>query len=249
MFTKGKCLRMLALTANVVFISSEAMSQATPPGTGPVPRVQVQSQLFNPYPRFEAGVQVGPGLGWMRGNKVIDNTDALFGPAAGICLQYNLSSRLGIRLGAGYQQKGSSTDVTFTDINGTSIAEGTVRNELQYFNFPLMLRAGFGKKFRVSVGAGGYAGMLMSARQTSRGFNFPDVTVTDDFKALDLGISASLAGALALDQRFALNAEARYDKGLTNISALPVIDDGSIRTNAVCFMVGCSYRFGGALIQ
>lgn len=44
-----------------------------------------------------------------------------------------------------------------------------------------------------------------------------------------------------------VSAEVRYDKGLSNISALPVVDDGSIRTNAVCLLLGWSYRLGKAL--
>jgi hypothetical protein len=49
---------------------------------------------------------------------------------------------------------------------------------------------------------------------------------------------------LPLSERFALNTEVRYDKGLSNISAPPVVNDGSIRTNAASLLVGCTYRFG-----
>ncbi|QQR84993.1 MAG: PorT family protein [Flavobacteriales bacterium] len=197
--------------------------------------------------RFEAGLQLGPSLSWLRGNKAIDGTDALLGPAAGLSLQYNTSSVFGIRLGAGYQEKGYSSDVTFTDINGNTIGSGTVRYELHYLSIPLMLRFGFGEKVRVTAGAGGYAGVLMSGQLTSKGFDLADQTVTDDFENLDLGICASIAGSFPLGAHFGLNTEVRYDKGLTNISALPVVDDGSIRTNAVSLLVGCSYRFGKAI--
>lgn len=225
------------------------MSQTTPSVTDPQkgPRVTVRSGVISRTTRFEAGLQVGPSLGWLRGNKFIDDTDPLLGPAVGLNLQYNISSMWGIRLGAGYQQKGSSTDVTFTDVNGSTIGTGTVRSELQYLNIPLMLRFGFGEKFRVNAGAGAYAGVLMSGRYATTGFDFPDQTVTDNYENLDIGVCASVSGALALGGRMSLSAEARYDKGITNISALPVVDDGSIRTNAVCLLLGCSYRFGSAL--
>ncbi len=197
--------------------------------------------------RFEAGLQVGSSTGWLRGNKAIDDSGPLHGPAAGLNFQYNLSQHLGVRLGAGYQRKGSSTDVTFTDNIGNVLGSGAVRGELQYLSFPLMLRYGFGEKFRVSAGAGGYLGILLSATQTSSGFDFPDVTITKNFENTDIGLCGSISGALALGQKISLSLEARYDKGLTNISALPVVDDGSIRTNAVCLLLGCSYRLGSAL--
>ncbi|MBK7946772.1 MAG: PorT family protein [Flavobacteriales bacterium] len=226
MKSKPMLLRALALVVIATLTRSDAMSQMT---------------------RFEAGLQGGPSIGWLRGNSAVDETDALVGPSAGLTVQYNLSSTTGIRLGAGYQQKGSSTKVAFTDSNGSTVAEGTARYELQYLSIPLMLRFGFGDKVRVTAGAGGYAGVLMSAQLTSKGFDIGDQTVTDDFENLDLGICASIAGSMQLSTHLGLNVEARYDKGLTNISALPVINDDSIRTNAVCLLVGCSYRFGSAL--
>lgn len=242
-------LRTLALLTAILSIEAEVIGQTSTSGadaqTGP--RVVVRSGLMSQISRFEVGLKAGPSLGWLRGNKFIDDTDPLLGPAVGLTLQYNFSSNLGLRLGAGYQQKGSTTDVTFTDINVNPIGRGTVRSELRYLNIPLMLRYGLGGKFRVSAGLGGYAGILMSARETSQGFDFPDLTVTDDFESLDLGVCASLSGALAVSEKTRLTAEARYDKGLTNISALPVADGGSIRTNAVCLMLGCSFSFGGAL--
>lgn len=227
---------MLALIAIALLTRSVAISQATPTGTGPV-----SAQ------RFEAGLQFGPGVSWLRGNKVTDETGLLPGPAAALTVQYNLSSILGIRLGAGYQLKGSSTDVSFSDINGNVLGRGTVRYELPYLHAPLMLRIGFGRRWRVNAGVGGYAAMLMSAKLTSKGSDIPEQAVTDDFERFDLGICASVGGSLVLGERFGLNAEVRYEKGLTNISALPVVGDGSIRTNAVCLLMGCGYRFGSTL--
>lgn len=197
--------------------------------------------------RFEAGLQVGSSTSWLRGNKAIDDSDPLHGPAAGLSLQYYLSRHLGLRLGAGYQQKGSSSDITFTDNIGNAIGTGAVRSELRYLSVPLMLRYGFGDKFRVSAGVGGYVGILLSATQAYSGFDFPDATITKNFESTDIGLCGSISGALALGQKISISLEARYDKGLTNISALPVVDDGSIRTNAVCMLLGCAYRFGTTL--
>lgn len=226
MISKSTRWRALALATITLLVRSHGMSQMS---------------------KYEVGVQAGPSLSWLRGNKLLDRTDALFGPVAGLTFQYNLSSALGVRLGAGYQQKGSSTDVNFSDVNGNTIGSGAVRSELQYLNIPLMLRFGVGEKFRVSGAVGGYAGIRMSARYKTTGFDFPNATTTDEFEALDVGVCASLSGALAVSETIGLSLEARYDKGLTNISALPVVDDGSIRTSAVCLMMGCNYRFGGTL--
>jgi hypothetical protein len=249
MFSCCKDVRISALIAALVLIHSGAIAQRPPTGTNAqaVPRLRVRSQLFTEVPRFELGVHVGPGLGWLRGYNVVDDMDPLLGAAAGINLQYNLSSLLGVRLGAGYQQKGSNMEVEFTDVNGSSIGSGSMRVALDYFRFPLMVCLGFGQRVRISAGVGGYVGMLMSAQQITKGFDIPQVTITDNFEPLDLGITTSMLVDLPLSERFALNTEVRYDKGLSNISALPVVNDGSIHTNAASLLVGCTYRFGGAL--
>lgn len=200
-------------------------------------------------PRFDLGLLAGPSLSWLRGSAVIDGADALLTPAAGLTFQVDLSERFGIRLGAGYQRKGMSEEVSFTDVNGTPTGTADVAYITDYLTFPLMARATFGKSTRFSVGLGPYAGMLLQAQErwSGEGLEGGANDRTDDLEPWDFGLSASAGAAWSLGGNLWLNAEVRYDKGLTDISALPVVDDGSIRTNAVSLLVGCSYRFGKAL--
>ena len=202
--------------------------------------------LFAQQPRFELGAQVGPGLTALRGNRSVDQTDALLAPAAGLTFQVDLSEHFGIRLGAGYQRKGVRDEVLFTDVNGTRTGTVDVTYATDFLTFPLMARYAFGQATRFSIGLGPYAGMLLQAKETwsGTGLQGGDVDRTDDLEPWDFGISASGGAAWSLGGNLWINAEVRYDKGLTNISALPVVDDGSIRTNAVSLLVGCSYRFG-----
>jgi hypothetical protein len=205
------------------------------------------SALIGQTGSFEAGLQIGPGLGWLRGNKLIDATDPLIGLSAAGTLQYNISERLGLRAGIGIQRKGMRQAILLTDVDGNIIRQYNSPYAMDYVMVPLMLRASFGSRARLVVGAGPYVGILLRARQSfgDEG-RFPTVDNTDNLKQWDMGISASLGAAFPLNDAFALQAEARYDKGLTNVSALPLIDDGSIRTNAVCLLFGCTYRFGNA---
>lgn len=206
------------------------------------------SALIAQTGRFEVGIQLGPSLGWLRGNKAIDGTDPLLGPSAMTTLRYALSKHLGVSTGLGYQGKGMVEEITLTDINGNLLRQVNSRYALDYLMIPLMLRASFGNRARLVVGAGPYAGMLLRSRQSfGDEREFPTVDNADDLKQWDMGISGSLGGELPLSDKLRLQAEMRYDKGLTNISALPVVDDGSIRTNAVSLLVGCSYRFGSTL--
>ncbi len=200
--------------------------------------------------QVEVGVQVGPSLSWLRGNRIFDGTDALLGPAAALNVTFGLTDNLGLRTGVGYQRKGMRSVVLFTDVNGNTLSEGDVFWTYDYLVLPLMLRASFGSKVRLLVGLGPYAGYLIKSQLSFTGEgNIPSIETTDDHKAWDLGISASLGGSIPLGDKLSLQAEVRYDKGFTNISALPVVDDGSIRTNAVALLIGCGYLLGGGAKQ
>lgn len=206
------------------------------------------SEVIGQSARYEAGLQFGPGLGWLRGNKAMDATDPLLGPSVAATLHYALSERFSVGSGVGYQRKGMLAGITLTDVNGNLLRKVNSRNALDYLMIPLMLRASFGNKARLLVSAGPYVGLLFRSRQSfGDELNFPTVENTDDLKQWDMGISASLGGTIPLSDAFGLHAEVRYDKGLTNISALPVLDGGSVRTNAVCLLVGGSYRFGSTM--
>lgn len=196
-------------------------------------------------PRFEIGLQAGPSLAWLSGNTVINNWNAKPAYAGGFTLQYDLTPRIGLRIGLGYQQKGTMVDALFTDAEGFPIRTVKIHQNMEYLTIPLMARASFGKKHRIVMGLGGYAGYLMNARYVYKNVpEFSDTQLTSNFLDLDYGLCASVAGAFALSEHLYLNTEVRYDKGLRNISALTVVNDGSIRTNAVSLLVGCSYRFG-----
>lgn len=195
--------------------------------------------------RMEAALHIGPTLGWLRGNRIIDGSGVLPGLAASATLDYSFSKHFGIRAGFGYHRKGMSQEVTLTDNHGNVVREVIAFHRLDYLVVPLMARASFGNKARLVVGAGMYGGILMRSEQ-DRGDeqSFPTTDNTKDMEPWELGVSASLGGAFRLGEQVDLLAEVRYDKGLTNISALPVVDDGSIRTNALCLMVGFGYPFG-----
>jgi len=198
--------------------------------------------------RWEAGVHLGPGLGWLRGNRIIDATDALPGASSSATLRYAFSDHFGLRAGLGYQQKGMLVEMSLTDINGNVLREVKIRNEMDYVVIPLLMQASFGSKARLLVGVGPYAGLLLRSRLSyGDEDNFPTSENTDDLVAWDFGVSASLTGAFPLSEALSIQTEVRYDKGFTNISTLPVVDDGSIRTHAVCLLVGASYRFGRSL--
>jgi len=197
-------------------------------------------------PQNEISLHVGAGPSWLRGNRAIDYTDPLFGPAAEVGFHYAITPAFGLRIGAGYQTKGSRTQVLLINPLGEQVASGFVDQSLDYITIPVMARYGFGERIRFTAGGGFYAGLLTRARTVHAGqLRSPAQDIADDLEPLDAGLCASLEFAFRLSDRLRITAETRYGKGLTNISALPLVDDGSIRTNAACLLIGLGYRLGG----
>lgn len=200
-------------------------------------------------PRLEISAQGGPSYGWLRGNPVLHSGSGLVGAAVGATFQYGLTERSSLRLGVGYQQKGSSVAMTFTDIIGNDLGKGKVHNNLDYLMMPLLFRVSCGTGTRISAGLGPYLGYLIDARRSYSGSanNMPGTDMLQELERVDFGVSGSVGVERSLGARTVLHAEVRYDHGLADISALPVIGHGSIRTNAACLVVGLGYRIGSTM--
>lgn len=200
--------------------------------------------------RWEAGVQVGPSLGSLRGNRLIDASEALIGTTGALALEYRITERWSMHGAVGHQRKGCLSTLTLTDLNGTVVRTTRGSHKLDYITIPLLLRASFGERSRLFAGAGVYAGYLIKGTKAIDAWgNPPYADVTGELTTLDLGLSASLGWSIALGEKLALQAEVRYDHGLSNISDLPVMDDGAIYTRTIAPTLGCSYQFGGSALQ
>lgn len=198
--------------------------------------------------RMEISAQAGPAYGWLRGNPVLYDGSALLGTAAGLSMQYGLTERFALRLGLGYQRKGSTMEMTFADFDNMDLGKGKVHSNLDYLMVPLLFRVSCGTGTRVSAGVGPYLGYLIDARRSSSGLakGVPDTDMLVELERMDFGVSGSLGVGRPLGERTVLHAEVRYDHGLRDLSALPVIGNGGIRTQAVCLLVGVGMRIGRA---
>ena len=197
--------------------------------------------------RMELAVQAGPGLSWLRGNTFLDGTDAQFNAAYGIGFQYNFNKGIGLRTGVSYQRKGSSAEITLTDINGSTLAKGAALNTLEYLVVPVMVRAGFGQSVRFFANVGPYAGYLLKGTSRIKDVEGFDDDTTEGLEQWDLGVCAGLGVDMNAGARLQLSAELRQAMGLVNVSKLPLVDDGSILTRGTTLFLGIGYRLGKEL--
>lgn len=206
---------------------------------------------FGQAGRFEVGLAGGPSFILLRGNNIINNIhEPAVGFAAGGSLQWNLSRILSLKVNPAFERKGSMAFIPITDANGENV--GTGRNYLNYdyLTLPIMAAATFGRDFRYFVNGGPYVGYLIRQFSTFRAENLPrgNFNGTSQQKRLDFGISMGMGMSVPLSPSFNFSLEVRENLGLTNVSALPVINNngrpGSILTNSVALQFGLTYGWG-----
>lgn len=203
-------------------------------------------QLFSQY-KIEIGAEGSINRSSLRGNDFL----ALYHEPAiaysgGLTFQYNFSKLIALRTGIAFERKssvvpkGSYFDPT---VIGTSYSE---RFNFDYLTLPVLLRATFGRKVRFFTNAGPFLAYLLKQNSV---IDDPDIIAsnreTDNTKyynRYDFGISFGAGAQFPLRERFALSLEIRNNLGLVDISEVPVVKNGTIKTNSTQLLLGIVYK-------
>ena len=197
--------------------------------------------------KFDIGFEGSPSLIYLRGNDIIKQyhkpTIGFFG---GLFFQYNFKKIVSLRTNIAFDRKGSVLTAQATDINGNPLGEVTTHTNFDYLTFPILVRATFGKKVRYFVNAGPYFGYLIKQTFVSKGDNIQTTTSdnTSLDKRFDTGISTGLGFSVPIKTKFAFSFEVRNNLGLYNVSAVPVANNGTIKTNSTNFLLGFTCKLG-----
>jgi len=197
--------------------------------------------------KFDVGVEGSPSLIFLRGNDIIDNLHKpTIGFSGGLFFQYNFKKVVSLRTNIAFERKGSVLSSQTTDINGDPLGEITTNTNFDYLTLPILVRATFGKKVQFFVNAGPYFGYLIKQIFVSKGDNIPTTTSdnTSLDKRFDTGISTGLGLSIPIKTKFAFSFEVRNNLGLYNVSAVPVANNGTIKTNSTNFLLGFTYKLG-----
>jgi len=197
--------------------------------------------------KFDIGVEGSPSLTFLRGNDFIDNNHKpTIGFLGGLFFQYNFKKVVSLRTNIAFERKGSILSSQTTDINGNPLGEITINTNFDYLTFPILVRATFGKKVQYFINVGPYFGYLIKQTFVSKGDNIPTTTSdnTSLDKRFDIGISTGLGLSVPIKTKFAFSFEVRNNLGLYNVSAVPVANNGAIKTNSTNFLLGFTYKLG-----
>jgi len=197
--------------------------------------------------KFDIGVEGSPSLIYLRGNDIIKQFHKpTIGFSGGLFFQFNFKKIISLRTNIAYERKGSIMTAQTTDINGNPLGKITTNSNFDYLTLPILVRATFGKKIQFFVNAGPYFGYLIKQTFVSKGDNIPTTTSDNSSlaKRFDTGISTGLGLSVPIKTTFAFSFEVRNNLGLYNVSAVPVANNGTIKTNSTNFLLSFTYKLG-----
>lgn len=189
---------------------------------------------------YSIGLQGGTGSTSLRGNSIVNLHDPGLTFSAGLTFQYPLGKVISLQSGLSYERKGSLLTGQASDVNGNPLGVITSRTNWDYLTLPVLLRTSFGKKKRFFVSAGPYVGYLVQQGTVTSGDQIATKREYNNarIKHVDCGLSTGLGLNLPLSTKCIFSVEVRNNRGLYNISSVPVFGDGSIKTNATVLLLG-----------
>jgi Outer membrane protein beta-barrel domain len=190
--------------------------------------------------KFRLGFNGGLNYSSYRGNWVVEENDPGFGFLGGLSLEYKFKNHLSILSNLSYETKvitrtaeaiPASPDDPYVNVD--------VTNTHSYLVLPVLAKYSFGKNDSFFVSGGPFAAYLLNAVTKARGV--PDSDNTKNEKAMDFGLTLGLGKAFKLNNNQEITIEIRENLGLTNVSAVKVVDNGTVKSNSLNLICGYSF--------
>ncbi|MBK6339604.1 MAG: outer membrane beta-barrel protein [Bacteroidetes bacterium] len=197
---------------------------------------------------IELGIQGGPTVTKSFG-KTIFKPSADIRYATEIYVKYNFTSKIGIRTGLGFEDKGFlDKDVYFTDFQGNIIGTGNIENHSQYITIPILAEFTFGKKVLPFFNTGLYLGILAKSQDITK---FDDKTIfkseaTQYYKRADIGFVIGFGFKVPIKTKFLLITEIRNNIGTLNTIGEKFYHEGKYNkfNYSSALNIGFAYKFG-----
>ncbi|MCW4469734.1 PorT family protein [Flavobacterium sp. MFBS3-15] len=209
-----------------------------------LPAMAFAQEETTPKP-IKFGVQAGATYSGLRGNPGAEENDYAVDYLLGLSIEVPISERLSFIGNLNYERKSFSREIQIEEDPFDPIFQPVnldVRATLHYILVPLNLKYYLDPAKKFYVNGGLFAGFFLDNTLKVDGDKVEDESGDGIFKTLDFGLNLGLGMRIPLDNKNDLNIELRDNLGLVNISDVPVMDDGTVKTNSVNLIV--SWQFG-----
>lgn len=176
----------------------------------------ISASAYTQSSKLNIGVYGGAGIS----NTMMfsfDNTG--FGYDGGLQLEYNISKKLSLVSGMGYERISSMLKFDINDsLNNPQ--PFTFNNRFNFITIPLLARVNFGSKMKFFINAGPSFNYLVS--QKSKSVNNTDNTTynstnTELFNRLEMALEIGAGMSYPISEKISISMELRNKTGLTNI--------------------------------
>ena len=163
----------------------------------------------------------------------------------GLTLIYHVNRFLAIKGEFDIENRGWKNDFNVSDdINVPDFRE--VTQVLDYFDVPLFMHLGFGKKFKVDLNFGPYFGFKIKDEVYSINENGEQIEGDDvrgmielqEFKNFDLGLVYGIGFDYYFHERISIGFDALYERGMR------VINEKGYRNSSIDFDFGLNFQLG-----
>lgn len=163
----------------------------------------------------------------------------------GLTLIYHVNRFLAIKGEFDIENRGWKNDFNVSDdINIPDFRE--VTQVLDYFDIPLFMHLGFGKKFKVDLNFGPYFGFKIKDEVYSINENGEQIEGDDvrgmielqEFKNFDLGLVYGIGFDYYFHERISIGFDALYERGMR------VINEKGYRNSSIDFDFGLNFQLG-----
>ncbi|MBK8673105.1 MAG: PorT family protein [Bacteroidetes bacterium] len=197
---------------------------------------------------IELGIQGGPTVTKSFG-KTIFKPSADIRYATEIYVKYNFTSKIGIRTGLGFEDKGYTIKgISKADFMGNIISTGNLHHHLQYITIPILAEFTFGKKVLPFFNTGLYLGILTKSQDIAK---FDDKTTykydaTQYYKRADIGFVIGFGFKVPIKTKFLLITEIRNNIGTLNTIGEKFYHEGKYNkfNYSSALNIGFAYKFG-----
>lgn len=203
--------------------------------------------VFGQQNRLDIGVEGSPSITSIRGIDILrEFYHPTLGYSGGLSFQYNFTKKVSFRVEGLFERKGSVLKEIFTDEYGNYTPDIKAYSYYKYLVFPFLFRAEFGNTRKLFLHGGYFLGYLLNETTVFKGNIMNNKTYDDtkNFKRIDNGFTSGIGALIPIKNNFSISCEIRNNLGLYDISALPIINKGSIKTNSTNLIFSIAYKIG-----
>jgi len=211
--------------------------------------------VFSQEPRFEIGLNGGPSVAFIYGNKVPDGSfDPILAGRAGLYFQYHFSNHYSFKTGVFYERKGANFTLDSWNLRTDYIYH------FDYLTLPLLVEAEYGKNIRFYFNLGPYFSYLLNLKYIgekikSGAGNWLQISENSpqNKNKIDFGVCLEFGMKLLVSKKYSITIGVGDHLGLYNTKKQPIYSNSigqdvnsntTSKNNAIYCAIGCTYRFG-----